>query len=156
MIRNASELQPKSELRAQATDQSPAEASAVHTAGIAGSRRVRLAREFTFEAAHRLPNAPPGHKCARLHGHSFRVELLCEGEIDPHAGWLLDFAVIKRAFTPLYERLDHRYLNELDGLENPTAENLARWIWLRLKPELPLLALVTVAETCTARCEYRG
>ena len=117
---------------------------------------VRLAREFTFEAAHRLPNAPPGHKCARLHGHSFRVEVLCEGEIDPHAGWLLDFAEIKRAFTPLYERLDHRYLNEIDGLENPTAENLARWIWLRLKPELPLLAQVTVAETCSSRCEYRG
>ena len=120
------------------------------------SHRVRLAREFTFEAAHRLPNAPPGHKCARLHGHSFRVELLCEGEIDPHAGWLLDFAEIKRAFTPLYEQLDHRYLNEINGLENPTAENVARWIWTRLKLELPLLAQITVAETCTARCEFRG
>ena len=117
---------------------------------------IRLAREFTFEAAHQLPNAPPGHKCARLHGHSFRVELLCEGEIEPHAGLLLDFAEIKRAFKPLYERLDHRYLTEIDGLENPTAENLARWIWIRLKPELPLLALVTVAETCSSRCEYRG
>ena len=117
---------------------------------------VRLVREFTFEAAHLLPNAPQGHKCARLHGHSFRVELLCEGEIDAHAGWLLDFAEIKRAFTPLYERLDHRYLNEIEGLDNPTAENLARWIWIRLKPELPLLAQVTIAETCTSRCEYRG
>jgi len=117
---------------------------------------VRLAREFTFEAAHRLPNAPPGHKCARLHGHSFRVELLCEGDIDPHSGWLLDFAEIKRAFTPLYERLDHRYLNEIDGLENPTAENLARWIWLHLKPDLPLLTQVNVAETCNSKCEYRG
>ena len=131
--------------------------SAQHDTRIPHSTFVRLAREFTFEAAHRLPNAPPGHKCARLHGHSFRVELLCEGEIDPHAGWLLDFAEIKRAFTPLYEQLDHRYLNEIDGLENPTAENLARWIWLRLKPELPLLLTqVTVAETCIARCEYRG
>ena len=118
--------------------------------------RVRLAREFTFEAAHRLPNAPPDHKCTRLHGHSFRIELLCEGEIDPHAGWLLDFAEIKRAFTPLYEQLDHRYLNEVAGLENPTAENLARWIWTRLKPELPLLTQVTVAETCAARCEFHG
>lgn len=130
--------------------------SAQHDTRIPHSTFVRLAREFTFEAAHRLPNAPQGHKCARLHGHSFRVELLCEGEIDPHAGWLLDFAEIKRAFAPLYERLDHRYLNEIDGLENPTAENIARWIWLRLKPELPLLALVTVAETCSSRCEYRG
>ncbi len=156
MIRHAAELKPKSEPRAQAAGSFTAEASAVRPAGVAGSGRVRLAREFTFEAAHRLPNAPPGHKCARLHGHSFRVELLCEGEIDPHAGWLLDFAEIKRVFTPLYERLDHRYLNDIDGLENPTAENLARWIWLRLKPELPLLALVTVAETCSSRCEYRG
>lgn len=123
---------------------------------VQSSTFVRLAREFTFEAAHRLPNAPPGHKCARLHGHSFRVELVCEGEIDPHSGWLLDFAEIKRAFTPLYERLDHRYLNEIEGLENPTAEHLARWIWTRLKPELPLLSQVTIAETCAARCEYRG
>ena len=120
------------------------------------SGRVRLAREFTFEAAHRLPHAPPAHKCARLHGHSFRIELLCEGEIDPHAGWLLDFAEIKRVFTPLHERLDHQYLNEIEGLENPTVENLARWIWIRLKRELPLLTQVTVAETCTSRCEYRG
>lgn len=120
------------------------------------SNWVRLAREFTFEAAHRLPNAPPGHKCARLHGHSFRVELLCEGKINAHAGWLLDFAEIKNAFRPLFERLDHHYLNEIEGLENPTSENLARWIWVRVKPQLPLITQVTVAETCTSRCEYRG
>jgi 6-pyruvoyltetrahydropterin/6-carboxytetrahydropterin synthase len=116
------------------------------------SRRVRLARDFT----HRLPNAPAGQKCARLHGHSFRVELICEGEIDPDAGWLLDFAEIKQAFAPFWEQLDHRYLNEIEGLENPTAENLARWIWSCVKPMLPLLAQVNVAETCTVRCEYRG
>ena len=118
--------------------------------------RVRLAREFAFEAAHRLPNAPPGHKCSRLHGHSFRVELVCEGEIDPKAGWLLDFAEIKQAFAPLLDQLDHSYLNDIEGLENPTVENLARWIWLRLRPGLPLLAQVNVAETSKARCEYRG
>ena len=120
------------------------------------SRRVRIARSFTFEAAHRLPNLPPGHKCERLHGHSFRVELVCEGEADPTTGWLVDFADIKRAFAPGLERLDHRYLNEVDGLENPTAENLARWIWTRMKPVLPHLSQVNVAETCTSRCEYRG
>ncbi|MHC4698558.1 MAG: 6-carboxytetrahydropterin synthase QueD [Planctomycetota bacterium] len=124
--------------------------------GCDASNRIRLAREFTFEAAHRLPHVPTGHKCARLHGHSFHVELVCEGEIDPHAGWLIDFADIKRAFTPLFHQLDHHYLNEIEGLENPTAEHIARWIWTRLKPTLPLLAQVNIAETCTARCEYRG
>ncbi len=120
------------------------------------TRSVRLAREFSFEAAHRLPNAPPGHKCTRLHGHSYRVELVCEGDVDPTTGWLVDFGEIKRAFAPLHEQLDHRYLNEIDGLENPTAENLARWIWVRLKPHLVTLAQVNVAETCATRCEYRG
>jgi 6-pyruvoyltetrahydropterin/6-carboxytetrahydropterin synthase len=124
--------------------------------GPAASRRVRIARSFSFEAAHRLPNLPPGHKCERLHGHSFRVELVCEGEADPTTGWLIDFADIKRAFAPFLERLDHRYLNEIDGLENPTAENLARWIWTRMKPVLPHLSQVNLAETCTSRCEYRG
>ncbi len=118
--------------------------------------RVRLVRAFAFEAAHKLPGAPDGHKCRRLHGHSFRVELLCEGEIDPQSGWLVDFGKIKRVFDPVLDRLDHRYLNEIEGLENPTAENLARWIWLRVKPKLSVLAQVNVAETCSARCEYRG
>lgn len=122
----------------------------------AGGHLVRLVREFTFEAAHRLPHAPEGHKCARLHGHSFRVELVCEGPIDAETGWLLDFADIKHAFEPALERLDHRYLNEIEGLENPTAENLACWIWERVKPRLAALSQVTVAETCTSRCEYRG
>jgi 6-pyruvoyltetrahydropterin/6-carboxytetrahydropterin synthase len=119
-------------------------------------RRVRLVRDFSFEAAHRLPQAPEGHKCARLHGHSFRVEVVCEGEIDPVAGWLVDFGEIKKAVDPLLERLDHRYLNEIEGLENPTAENIARWIWSRLAGRLPYLAQINVAETCTARCEFRG
>lgn len=120
------------------------------------STRVRLLREFSFEAAHQLRNVPAEHKCARLHGHSFRVELVCEGPIDAQAGWLLDFAEIKRGFMPLLEQLDHRYLNEIDGLENPTVENLAKWIWQRLKPTLPLLAQINVSETGSARCEYRG
>ena len=115
-----------------------------------------MARSFGFEAAHRLPNVPEGHKCRRLHGHSFRVELICEGEIDPHTGWLIDFADIKRAFEPVFARLDHRYLNEIDGLENPTSENVARWIWERVQATLPTLVQITVAETCMARCEYFG
>ena len=124
--------------------------------GSTASRSVRLVRDFTFEAAHRLPSAPSGHKCGRLHGHSFRIELVCEGEIDAETGWLLDFADIKRAFEPTLTRLDNHYLNEVEGLENPTAENLARWIWMKVKPDLSDLTQITVAETCTSRCEYRG
>ena len=111
---------------------------------------------FTIEAAHRLPNVPEGHKCARLHGHSFRIELHVEGEPDPHSGWVMDFAELKAAFRPLHDRLDHHYLNEVEGLENPTSERLAAWLWERLKPGLPLLSVVVVHETCTSGCRYRG
>ena len=113
-------------------------------------------KEFTFEAAHRLPNVPAGHKCARLHGHSFRAAVHVSGEVDAHTGWVIDFAEIKRAFQPLYEQLDHHYLNEIPGLENPTSENLARWIWGHLEGELPGLSQVVVRETCTCGCVYRG
>ena len=140
--------------------QEPQEAKAAesgHSPHQAGpSRMVRLVRGFTFEAAHRLPYAGEGHKCTRLHGHSFRVEIVCEGEIDPTTGWLMDFAELGEKFAPLLEQLDHRYLNEIDGLANPTSENLARWIWMRLKGTLPWLIQVSVAETCQSRCEYRG
>jgi 6-pyruvoyltetrahydropterin/6-carboxytetrahydropterin synthase len=117
---------------------------------------VEIFREFTFEAAHRLPHVPADHKCARLHGHSFRVALHVRGVVDAVAGWVADFADLSRAFQPLHEQLDHRYLNEVDGLENPTTENLARWIWRRLAPALPGLARIEVRETCTAGCVYRG
>ena len=115
-----------------------------------------LFKAFTLEAAHRLPHVPDGHKCARLHGHSFRIEVHVEGEVDPHTGWVMDFADIKRAFQPLYDQLDHHYLNDIEGLENPTSEVLARWIWDRLKPQLPLLSEILVQETCTSGCRYRG
>lgn len=118
--------------------------------------RMVVFKEFTIEAAHRLPNVPQGHKCARLHGHSFRVELHVEGVVDDEAGWVVDFAEIKEAFMPLFEQLDHHYLNEIEGLSNPTSENLARWVWARLRPELPLLCKVVVRETCTAGCIYQG
>ena len=111
---------------------------------------------FTIEAAHRLPNVPAGHQCARLHGHSFRVELHVSGEPGADSGWVMDFADIKAAFKPLHEQLDHHYLNDIDGLDNPTSERLAMWIWTRLKPTLPLLSEVVVHETCTSGCRYRG
>lgn len=117
---------------------------------------MELFCEFTFEAAHRLPRVPPGHKCARLHGHSFRVEVRVRGPVDAEAGWVMDFADVKEAVRPLLADLDHAYLNEVPGLENPTSENLARWVWQRLKPALPGLSEVIVRETCTAGCAYRG
>jgi len=115
-----------------------------------------ISKTFRIEAAHRLPNLPPTHKCSRLHGHSFRIEVHVEGPIDPHLGWVMDFADLKAAFRPLFDALDHNYLNDVPGLDNPTSENLARWVWEHLKPELPLLAAVTVHETCTSTSTYRG
>jgi 6-pyruvoyltetrahydropterin/6-carboxytetrahydropterin synthase len=117
---------------------------------------VELTKEFTFEAAHALPTVPPGHKCGRLHGHSFRVEVTVRGPVDPRTGWLMDFAELKAKLRPLEDQLDHRFLNEVPGLENSTSENIARWIWMRLKPEVAPLFAVTVFETCTSRCVYRG
>lgn len=117
---------------------------------------VELIKEFRFEAAHRLPRVPAGHKCARLHGHSYKIEVRVGGEADPESGWLIDYSEIKAGFEPLWKRLDHYYLNEIEGLENPTSEVLAVWIWERLKPSLPSLIEVVVHETCTARCAYRG
>ena len=116
---------------------------------------VRLVHEFRFEAAHRLPRVPEGHKCARLHGHSYRVEGAVSGPVDPQTGWCIDFQRLYDAWSPLHEVLDHHYLNEGAGLDNPTSEILARWLWDKLAPALPL-SRITVYETCEARCEYEG
>ncbi|MEO7993226.1 MAG: 6-carboxytetrahydropterin synthase QueD [bacterium] len=118
--------------------------------------QTTITKSFTFEAAHRLPHVPEGHKCARLHGHSYRVEIALTGTVDPATGWQTDFAAIKAACGPVRDQLDHYYLNDIAGLENPTAEVIAAWIWDRLAPVLPLLSRVTIHETCTARCDYSG
>ncbi|MFQ1972416.1 MULTISPECIES: 6-carboxytetrahydropterin synthase QueD [Aeromonas] len=115
-----------------------------------------LYKEFSFESAHRLPYVPQGHKCGRLHGHSFIVRLEITGEVGCHSGWVMDFADIKTAFKPILEKLDHHYLNDIPGLENPTSEVLSSWIWHKLKPNLPLLSAVIVKETCTVGCTYKG
>jgi 6-pyruvoyltetrahydropterin/6-carboxytetrahydropterin synthase len=117
---------------------------------------LQIFKEFTFEAAHRLPSVPEGHKCARLHGLSFRVEIHVRGQVGADSGWVTDFADIKAAFAPTFEQLDHRYLNEIEGLSNPTSENLAQWIWTRLESRLPGLAKIVVHETCTSGCGYEG
>jgi 6-pyruvoyltetrahydropterin/6-carboxytetrahydropterin synthase len=118
--------------------------------------RVRLTKDFRFESAQTLPSAPEGHKCRLMHGHSFKVEITVEGDVDPATGWVYDHAMISRAMNPLVDLLDHGYLNEVPGLANPTIENMAAWFWERLTPELPGLAEIVIHETPTARCTYRG
>ena len=117
---------------------------------------MEIFKEFTFESAHRLPHVPAGHKCGSLHGHSFKVALHLTGPLDPHTGWIRDFSEIKAIFKPLYEQLDHNYLNDIPGLENPTSEVIAKWIWEQVKPLLPELSKVRIHETCTSGCEYSG
>lgn len=123
---------------------------------MASPMRVRLVKSFDFEAAHYLPTFPEGHKCRRMHGHSFKVDVIVEGDVAPEMGYLMDYGDIKKAIEPVRGRLDHHLLNEVEGLENPTSEVIARWLFDRLRPSLPLLAEVVVHETCTSRCHYRG
>lgn len=117
---------------------------------------MEIFKEFTFEAAHFLPNVPSGHKCKRLHGHSFHIAIFVAGPVGDNSGWVMDFAELKQAFEPIYKQLDHYCLNDIAGLENPTSENLARWIWARLKPSLPLLCKIVIRETCSSGCVYTG
>lgn len=118
--------------------------------------RTRLERSYRFEAAHFLPKVPAGHKCARMHGHSYAIEVVIEGEIDPERGWVVDFAELDEHVGPLVRQLDHQVLNEIDGLPNPTSELLAVWLWQKLAPGLGSLVEVVVSETPTSRCIYRG
>ncbi len=118
--------------------------------------KARLTKEFRFEAAQTLPNVPEGHKCRQMHGHSFKVEVSIEGEVDEKVGWVYDHAVISRAMEPLLELLDHGYLNEFEGLENPTIEIMAAWFWRKLEPDCPGLCEIVIHETPTARCVFRG
>ncbi|MEM9490691.1 MAG: 6-carboxytetrahydropterin synthase QueD [Myxococcota bacterium] len=118
--------------------------------------RCQLVREYHFEAAHRLPRVPPDHQCSRLHGHSYRIEITLAGEIDPDMGWLVDFSEVDVHVDPIIARLDHQLLNEIEGLSNPTSEILAVWLWNQLKGSLPLMTAISVSETATARCVYRG
>ena len=118
--------------------------------------RVSLTKSFGFEAAHYLPSFPEGHKCRRMHGHSFRVDVVVEGDLPEGQHHLVDFGEIKALVEPLRRRLDHHLLNEIEGLEHPTSERLAEWLWVRLHPALPLLSRIVVHETCTSACEYRG
>lgn len=117
---------------------------------------TRIERSYRLEAAHFLPRVPEGHKCARMHGHSYQVGVAVEGEVDPERGWVVDFAEVDEQVAPLIRQLDHQVLNQVEGLANPTSELLARWLWQRLAPRLPGLCEVTISETSTSRCTYRG
>ncbi len=117
---------------------------------------MEIEKEFGFESAHSLPHVPEGHKCARVHGHSFRVVVRVEGEVGETSGWVMDFAELKDAVAPVIDALDHRYLNDIDGLDNPTSEMIAMWIWARIAGGLRGLREVVVRETCTSACTYRG
>jgi 6-pyruvoyltetrahydropterin/6-carboxytetrahydropterin synthase len=119
-------------------------------------KEVTLSRKFRFEAAHFLPRVPEGHKCRRMHGHSFRFEVFVHGPLDPELGWLIDYADITAVVEPIRKLVDHNLLNEVEGLENPTSEVLAVWLWDRIKPNLPLLSRIVVYETCNSHCSYEG
>jgi 6-pyruvoyltetrahydropterin/6-carboxytetrahydropterin synthase len=118
--------------------------------------KVQLEKTFRFEAAHFLPKVPDCHKCRRIHGHGYVIDVAIEGEVDPELGWLIDFGDLAIAWEPIHATLDHQLLNDIEGLENPTAELLALWIWERLKPSIPMLSRVTIHETCASRCSYFG
>lgn len=128
------------------------QSGSIHYFGLA----MEIFNRFHLECARRLPELPQAHPCARLHGHSFQIEVHVAGPLDPKLGWVLDFADIRKAWQSIHDSLDHRCLNDVTGLENPTSEHLAIWIWGRLKPALPDLAKIVVMETKDSGCVYRG
>ena len=118
--------------------------------------RMTLSKTGRFEAAHWLPRVDAGHKCGRLHGHSYTVRISVAGEVDAARGWVMDLGALGAQLDQVVAHLDHKTLNEIEGLDNPTSEHLAAWIWGMLAPELPLLSEVEVAETATSSCRYVG
>lgn len=113
-------------------------------------------KEFTFDSAHSLPHVPKGHKCKAIHGHTYRLKVLIEGELNPHLGWVMDFSDLKNIVKPVIDQIDHKYMNELEGLENPTCEAIAIWLWDRIKPSIPFLKEIELYETPTSGTIYRG
>lgn len=118
--------------------------------------KVRLSKMFRFEASHRLDHLPTEHPCHHLHGHSYKVEVEVYGEVNPETGFLIDYADIKRVVNPIVKQLDHKHLNDIDDLEMTSTEYIARWLWERIMPELPILSRITIFETGTSKCEYTG
>lgn len=117
---------------------------------------MQIMKSFTIDAAHKLTGVPEGHKCGRIHGHTFVIEIHVCGEVDSKTGWVVDFADITNGFKPIHDQLDHSYLNDIVGLENPTCENIAKWIWPLLKPSLSQLCRIVVKESPTSACIFDG
>ena len=117
---------------------------------------MEIYKVFTFDSAHFLPNVPEGHKCRNMHGHTYYAKVVVARPLDPHLGWVVDFADMKKAFAPLMQQLDHKVLNDIPGLENPTAEHIAVWIWDQLKESLPGLTRIELNETPTSGVIYHG
>lgn len=113
-------------------------------------------KEFTFDSAHFLPNVEVGHKCKEMHGHTYRLRVWIEGKPDPVIGWVMDFADLKKIIKPVIEKIDHTVLNNIVGLENPTCEHIAIWIWDNIKPLVPALAKIELHETPTSGVIYEG
>jgi 6-pyruvoyltetrahydropterin/6-carboxytetrahydropterin synthase len=113
-------------------------------------------KEFSFDSAHYLPNVPLTHKCREMHGHTYRLTVFLEGRPNMETGWIIDFADLKKIVNKTLAIIDHKCLNTVTGLENPTCEMLAIWIWDRLKKELPILSEIQLYETITSGVVYSG
>ena len=117
---------------------------------------MEIYKEFSFDSAHFLPNVPDGHKCKGMHGHTYKLKVFIKGRLDPDLGWIMDFKDLKDALMPVIDRLDHKLINDIQGLQNPTAENITVWIWDQIKPSLPLLSRIELYETPTTGVIYSG
>lgn len=117
---------------------------------------MEIFKQFTFDSAHFLPNVPLEHKCRHVHGHTYRLLVYLEGDLDPHIGWVMDFSDVKRVIDPIVKSIDHKMLNDIEGLENPTCERIAVWLWNKIKPDLPLLSKIELHETPTSGVVYKG
>jgi 6-pyruvoyltetrahydropterin/6-carboxytetrahydropterin synthase len=117
---------------------------------------MEIFKQFTFDSAHFLPNVPPEHKCRNMHGHTYRLVVYIEGKTDKNLGWVMDFSDVKHVIDPIVDMVDHHVLNDLPGLENPTCENIAIWLWDQIKPQLPALSKIELHETPTSGVVYQG
>jgi len=118
--------------------------------------RMEIYKEFSFDSAHFLPNVPEGHKCKNMHGHTYRLRVFIKGALDPQLGWIMDFKELKDILSPVIDQLDHRLINDIPGLQNPTAENITVWIWKQIQPMLPQLSKIELYETPTTGVIYSG
>ncbi|MFP5470451.1 MAG: 6-carboxytetrahydropterin synthase QueD [Bacteroidia bacterium] len=119
-------------------------------------KQLEIFKQFTFDAAHFLPNVPDGHKCKEIHGHTYQLTLFFKGPLDETMGWIIDFNEIKKTVSPILLLLDHKYLNKVDGLENPTCEKMCEWLWEKIKPQLSQLSKIELKETPTSGAVYCG